>query len=426
MRSRAALAARLSRAQAARAGAVATLAALAERAQLTLTGVSVAVVAAASWFVARALSSRTLFLIVYAAVFAVGMAWVVSRRRLALSVVRSSLPARTRVGQTLEVDLRVTTSRRVSTILVHETVHDGLGSPVQVSVPVLRPGDEIEHSYALRPTRRGVYQVGPTIATWSDPLGLTTHTQELLAPTEIIVHPSTEAVQDRVLTRMWEDPPIRPPVSKPWPSGFEFYGLRDYVPGDDLRRVVWNAVAKTGRMLVRESEQGITDRIVVCIDSGTSWHDPHDPSPTFETAVRVAASVGARHLDDGFGVTLLDNTGRLAGPLRGARARLEYLDALSRLQPSDVPFAKAGDHLLNEAKGGTHLLVVTPHLDQHMASRLRVVMDRGSSVVVAFVMWEETDFLSLHRAAALGCRVLQVPVDGALATFFSMRAGALR
>ena len=38
---------------------------------------------------------------------------------------------------------------------------------------------------------------------------------------EVIVHPSTENVQDRPLTRQWEDPPIRPPRSKPWPSGFD-------------------------------------------------------------------------------------------------------------------------------------------------------------------------------------------------------------
>jgi uncharacterized protein (DUF58 family) len=60
-------------------------------------------------------------------------------------------------------------------------------------------------------------------------------------PFELLVHPRVETVSDRPLTRQFEDPPIRPPVSKPFPSGLEFYGMREYVPGDDLRRIVWRA-----------------------------------------------------------------------------------------------------------------------------------------------------------------------------------------
>jgi len=47
-------------------------------------------------------------------------------------------------------------------------------------------------------------------------------------------------------------------VSKPWPSGLEFYAS-EYVPGDDLRGIVWRASARTGKVMVREAEQGITD-----------------------------------------------------------------------------------------------------------------------------------------------------------------------
>jgi hypothetical protein len=81
------------------------------------------------------------------------------------------------------------------------------------------------------------------------------------------VHPRVEQVSDRPLSRQFEDPPIRPPVSKPWPSGFEFYGMREYVPGDDLRRIVWRASARTGKVMVREAEQGITDHVTVVLDT---------------------------------------------------------------------------------------------------------------------------------------------------------------
>src|SRR5205085_8274524 len=137
------------------------------------------------------------------------------------------------------------------------------------------------HRYALQPILRGVYQVGPLYAEWTDPLGLARHEQLLLKADEVLVHPNTELIFDRPLTRMWEDPPIRPPVSKPWPQGFEFYGMRDYVPGDDPRRIVWTAMARTGKYLVRESEQGITDRVTLVLDNERRAHSPGYPSETF-------------------------------------------------------------------------------------------------------------------------------------------------
>lgn len=392
-----------------------------DRLDLTVTGGSIVVLAVIVWFVAHALGSKTVYLMVYASVVLLVMAWVVARRLPAVDIERSRLPMRLRVSQSVDVELVIRARRRVSTILIQEELPEALGRTLSIPIASLAPGHAISHVYSFRPSVRGVYNVGPTTATWSDPFGFTTHHRELRRPTELIVHPSTEMVHDRILTRMWEDPPLRPPASKPWPTGFEFYGMRDYVPGDDLRRVVWNAVAKTGRMLVRESEQGITDRILVILDTDAQWHSPGVPSASFETAVRTAASVGVKHLADGFSVSLVTNTARPLSALRGARARLAFLDELARVQLSKASLAEAGKHLLREARGGAHVVVITPHVDREMASRLRLMIERGASIVAAIVQWEETDPLSTQRAAAIGCRVIQVPLTGALEAVFALR-----
>src|SRR5205823_7575865 len=121
------------------------------------------------------------------------------------------------------------------------------------------------------------------------------------------------------------DPPIRPPVSTPWPSGLEFYGMREYVPGDDLRRVVWRAAARTGTLMVREAEQGITDHITIILDTDRGVHsrDAEGLSESFEAGIRVAASLGVRHLRDGYEIRVETNGGPLTRSLRGARSQLE-------------------------------------------------------------------------------------------------------
>ena len=393
------------------------------RLNLTVSGLVLLGVCVLGWIGARWIGSRTAYLMVYAAVATMLVAWFVARRRLDVDVQRSDLPARMREGQTVDVTLQITGKKRTSTIIVEEDVDASLSRPVRLGVASIGRGEETEHRYALSPSRRGVYDVGPTTAVWSDPFGLTTHRQVLAPPTRIIVHPSTEGVDDRVLTRMWEDPPVRPPVSKPWPTGFEFYGMREYVPGDDLRRVVWAAVARTGKMMVRESEQGITDYVSIVLDTDREWQSPGRPSETFEMGVRVAASLGTRHLKDGFAVSLTTNEGRLATSLRGGRARLTFLDELARVDMSSARLQGVAQELITDGRRGAHFVIVTPHVDREMTTTLRLLLEKGASVVIAKVIWEESDPQSLARAVGVGCSVVQVPVRSSIRTAFSHEVG---
>jgi uncharacterized protein (DUF58 family) len=321
------------------------------------------------------------------------------------------------------VDITLPARRRASTIVLQESLPAQLGKDVVIPVPTFPAGGAIHYGYSFKPTLRGVYALGPLTAAWTDPFGLTRHKQVLAAPQEIVVHPPVEVVRDRVITRMWEDPPVRPPRSKPWPIGFEFYGVRDYVPGDDLRRVVWSVVAKTGKMMVRESEQGITDRVLMLLDNGAEEHSAGPLSTTFEAAVKVAASVGVQHLKDGFSVTLLANDGMRLKALRGHRAEISLLDDLARIRLSRQALTGAIAKVHDDARAGAHLLVITPHLDQNSGARLRLVMEQGAGVVLVLVIHEESDPLSLARAAALGCPVVQVGSSGSLAGAFAHLSG---
>lgn len=397
-----------------------------ERSGLTRSGLILVALAVLVWILARAVGGRTLYLIVYGGLVVLGASKYLGRRRPALEARRSHMPARLREGQSVDVTVEFTARRRVGTFLLVEKIHPHLGTERRVPVADVRPGVAVTHSYTINARLRGVYEVGPLTAIWTDPFGLTQRTVQLVEPTELIVHPATENVHDRPLTRQWEDPPIRPPVSKPWPSGFEFYGMRNYVPGDDLRRVVWTAVARTGKVLIRESEQGITDKVTLICDTDARWHSPGYPSDTFEAAVRTIASLGTRHLKDGFSVTLETNETRLASGLRQASAQIPFLDHLARLQPGAEPLSSVIDRLVADPRRDAHNILVTPHLDDRSASRLRLLIERGAHVVLVALVWEESDPHTLAVAAALGCQVVQLRPLEPLEAVFAAEMGAGR
>lgn len=400
---------------------------------LTSNGLIVLGIVIAGFVLGRVIASRPLLVMVYGLLLAVGVAWLLGRRNPALRADRSSLPTRVREGQLVPVELSLTASRRISTIVIEEVLDGTLGRPVRIPVPVLPSGETVNHTYSFVPRLRGVFEVGPLVAEWSDPFGVTRRRLVLTEPVKIIVHPRVELVHDRVISRAWEDPPIRPPVSKPWPTGFEFYGMRDYVNGDDPRRIVWRATARTldsdgggGRYLVRESEQGITDRVNLFLDNDKEFHSPGAPSESFETAVRAVASLGQKHLHDGFAVTVDVNGERIAQAYRGKRAEIQLLDRLAEVQLDKVPLEDALTRLMYDPNRRAHNVLVTPYLSRETASRLRLLMNRGASLLIAFVSGDETDPAALHRAGTLGCNVVEIRTGSSLERVFQHAVGARR
>lgn len=393
---------------------------------LTRTGWIAVAGAAALWFIAYVVAGTGMYVVAYGALVLVGVCLALAPRRLKLRGVRAGLFPRAQVGDRFEVEVTLSAKRTVSTFMLEERVPALLGQSVRVPITRISPSKDVVHRYGLRCSRRGAYRIGPLVALASDSLGLSQRETVVAEPFELLVHPRVEIVSDRPLTRQFEDPPIRPPVSKPWPSGLEFYGMREYKPGDDLRRIVWRATARTGKVMVREAEQGITDHITVILDTdrGSHSHDGEGMSESFEAGIRAAASLGVRHLRDGYEVRCETNAGPLTRPLRGAGSQLMLLDALARLELSREPLSSVIMRLIATPRRDAHNVLVTPRLGASEAAQLRLLLNTGVSVLVVALLWNEEDSTTLLSAASLGCQVVGVSPGQDLSTALHHQVGA--
>jgi uncharacterized protein (DUF58 family) len=243
---------------------------------------------------------------------------------------------------------------------------------------------------------------------------------------EVLVHPRIELVSDRPLTRLFEEAPMRPPVSKPWPHGLEFYGMREYSPGDDIRRIVWRAYARTGRLLVREAEQGITDKVTIVLDQNAAAHSSGPVSESFELGVRAAASLGVAHLKEGYAVALEGNEETLVRQLRGTHAQIQFLDALARVQPTRARIAPVITRLLSAQARDVHLVIITPHMDAEEVGRLALLVNRGISVLVAVLVFDDDAEATVNAVAGVGCQVVELRPGVPLSRAFRLEVGAGR
>ncbi|MDD8025088.1 MAG: transglutaminaseTgpA domain-containing protein [Acidobacteriota bacterium] len=85
--------------------------------------------------------------------------------------------------------------------------------------------------------------------------------------------------------------------------GDEFFGVREYAPGEDARLIHWKLTARTGRPLVLEYAQTIGDRVTITAD-GT-------PGPGTEERISEAASLARFFIDAGADVRLRTNEGEI-------------------------------------------------------------------------------------------------------------------
>lgn len=406
-----------------------TYAAVERKLGVTRVGVAAVFAAVLMWLLAYIVAGTAMYLFAYGIVLLLGISIAIAPRRLKLTGERTGLFPRAVEGDRLDVEVALLANKTVSTFVLEERVPERLGTPVKVPVTKLSKGKTVSHRYTLRAARRGVYQVGPLVAVASDPLGLSERETVVAEPFELFVHPRIELVSDRPLSRSHEDPPIRPPVSKPWPSGAEFYGMREYVRGDDTRKIVWKATAKTGKVMIREAEQGITDHITIILDTDRSHHsaDGEGLSESFETGVRAAASLAVRHLREGYEILVETNAGPLTRNLRGAAQQTAMLDAFSQVDLDRAPLTACIQRMLARSQRDAHNILITPRLDAHTAAQLRLLLQTGVSVMVVALLWDEEDTSTMGIAASLGCQVAGVHPGQDLATaLFNEVTGAAR
>lgn len=87
-------------------------------------------------------------------------------------------------------------------------------------------------------------------------------------------------------------------------AGLEFADFRDYVPGDDLRRVDWNVYARLDRPYIklREEEEDLAVHILVDASKSMDWGE--GPQHKFAFALHLAAGLGSIALGTGDRVTV--------------------------------------------------------------------------------------------------------------------------
>jgi len=273
---------------------------------LTTSGWSVSFGSLSLIVVGRLLGINELFLLGAGGIALVVAALIrVATIRLRIDVGRELQPPRVHAGTPSRVELEIRNRSGLRTPVLQLRDPVGRGRTAKVVLAPLGRDEVVRAAYRLPTERRGLLRVGPMAIEITDPFGLASTTIEGAGRTELTVWPAVDDVLP--LPHTSGDDPL---AGADHPNtltaqGDDFYALRAYVVGDDLRRVHWKSTARSDDLMVRQDEMPWQGRATVVLDARRGSHSEE----SFERAVSAAASVILASARRRFLVRLVTTTG---------------------------------------------------------------------------------------------------------------------
>lgn len=259
-----------------------------------------------------------------------------------------SMPQRICAGDPLVVELELQSARNSlggwmlaarDEIRLEQNFPGGVQTTVDVVFPEIAAGGTCRASYRMELVQRGSYQFGPLQISSCFPFGL--------VEAQVFVHRGdTLLVCPRLgrLTNRWnhliesERDGAQRAHRRRGPADGDYYGLREFRPGDSTRSIHWRTSAKLNELAVRLMERQRSRDVALVLDL---WQ-PESPRPEHLDLVELAASFAA--------TVLADLCGRGGSRLVLAGSGLEF----------DLRLAPASPLLLDESLARLATLVGSP------------------------------------------------------------------
>lgn len=176
----------------------------------------------------------------------------------------------------------------------------------------LGPRSALNLKYRCQCPRRGRYEIGPFSIYLFDPWGLFFFKKTFFLYSELYVYPRTFHI------------PKFPPLVKgtvPWfgigtsrVSGdeHEFYGIREYKPGDPIKRIHWLSTARKNKLIVKQFQHQVFFRATIIFNLDKDKNFGEGKESVAEYTIKIAASVAKYFIERNVSVEIIAHIGEIA------------------------------------------------------------------------------------------------------------------
>ncbi|HPO15762.1 MAG TPA: DUF58 domain-containing protein [Candidatus Hydrogenedentes bacterium] len=177
--------------------------------------------------------------------------------------------------------------------------------------------------------KRGLHRLPPFDIETGFPFGLMERRRRYNDTTDVLVYPRVRALRTSTVEQLPGPASVaRAAVA----DGDEFFSLREYLPGDELRRIAWRISARMGVWMVREMSRQHSRFVIFALDT-RHLTDLPDFDNLFEEAVELTASLAVSLLKRHYHVTVTSPAGAVEGGY-GPHQERKILELLARVDPT--------------------------------------------------------------------------------------------
>lgn len=253
------------------------------------------------------------------------------------------------------------------------------------AVVALSAGESFTLDYEVRAPVKGEYTFGPLRVRSLDPVGLGAEDAVVPSVVRVNVAPVLEDMRRARLaprrTRPWFGQ-----VSSRRPGiGAEFWAVREYVPGDEVRRINWKAMARFDRPFTNEFEGEFSGDVVIVLDARRESFVGSRTDNPVEHGVRAALGIADHVLAsrNRVGLIVQRNVLDRVLPAFGRKQLYRILDALVHVRAGgEWPFAQVAFILARYYAPDALVVLISPLSDRTALEAVIGLAARGHAIVV--------------------------------------------
>ncbi len=231
-----------------------------------------------------------------------------------------------------------------------------------------------EVQFETAPLRRGRYQFQQTDCSTRDIFGLFEHRGSFRQPMHVQVLPRTVPLKDWRLFRRSQRGVFHHTFTSLWArETTQIDGVREYIHGDRLSRIHWNATAKTGQWKSKEFEREALPRVVFVLDRNAQSY-PH--ADQFELAVSVAASLLELTISRGMPIGFV-SAGQSESWYGEGRSPVSKDEVFQHLVDAEadggMPIGQLLCRVAERYEPGVHIIVIGSTADEQLSAAMKAL-----------------------------------------------------
>ncbi|MGH7448197.1 MAG: DUF58 domain-containing protein [Longimicrobiales bacterium] len=327
--------------------------------------------------------------------------------RLPVPEAERFVPQRLPLGAIADVPVELRNGARVSrrVLWIDDPGHGLQHVDTGTAVLDLPPGSSVRQASRLYAAERGATHIGDMHLRLLSPLGLLWRRMRLERRDRVTVQPGLSELKRHRLLALHHRVEAGPRRVREVGAGREFERLREYVRGDDPRRIDWKATARRGAPIVRQYEAERSQSIVLAIDAGRLMSERFSGRERLDHALSAAlvlADAAAVH-GDGLGVLLFaDTVQAYLPPARHPLSRVADVLATVETRRVEPDYPRAFRYLASRLRRRSLVVLFTDVIDVHASAAL--LQHLGASARRHLPLIVAMRNVELEGAAAAGVR----------------------